>query len=377
MTKTHPMKTHQIVTMSRPFNFSAGPAMLPESILVEAGGELLNWNGLERSVMEVGHRTQAFQDLLTDAKDTLRELLAIPPDYQILFLGGAARTQFAMIPMNLLSEGEKAAYLVSGVWSSLAFDEASRLAPDQAYCIASNANSALPMIPEYSTATLAPNTAYFYYTPNETINGIRFPKVPSHGRAPLIADMTSCLLTEPIHVADYDLLFAGAQKNIGPAGLTIVILRNQLLDKIPQSIIPTMLDYRVHAKHHSLYATPPTFNCYMAAKMFHWIKGQGGVESLYQQNVKKAAALYDFIDESPFYDAVVTGEARSIVNVCFKLNRPELETEFFKAAEKRSLFGLKGHKLVGGIRASLYNAMPMAGVEALIGFLHDFSEDNS
>lgn len=365
------MKTLKM-QQTRAYNFSAGPATLPESLLLEARAELLNWNGLGLSVMEISHRSAPFLAIMDDAEASLRSLLAVPDHYHVLFLGGAARTQFAMIPMNLLAPDAEAAYLISGCWSTMAYTEACRL--KKAYCVATSESSHFTTLPDYHPAALHPDTTYLYYTPNETVDGVRFPTVPSCGEVPLIADMTSCLLSEPINVTDYGLIFAGAQKNIAPAGLTVVIVRADLLKNTPEPVIPTMLDYRIHAAKHSSYATPPTFNCYMAGKMFHWIEAQGGVDALYQINCLKAAKLYQFIDESSFYHSQVAVDARSIVNVCFTLSQPERIDEFVQQATRRGLFGLKGHTLVGGLRASIYNAMPMAGVDALIAFMREFSQ---
>jgi len=343
------------------YYFGAGPAVLPEAILLEAQSALLDWNNSGVSILEVGHRSERFVALLKLAEDDLRELLDIPQNYHVLFLGGAARTQFSMIPQNLLSASKtQAAYMISGVWSSLAFEEAKRFG--QAYAIEPG-------------AACKPDTAYVYYTPNETIDGVRFADIPDTGDIPLVADMTSCLLSEVIDVSRFGLIFAGAQKNIGPAGLTLVIIRDDLLDIKPKHIVPTMLDYRVHAKHHSLYATPPVFQCYMAAKMFQWVKTQGGVDALYQINLKKAAKLYTYIDASTDYQCMVDDlSSRSLMNVCFVLQNKKHEAAFLAAAETRGLRGLKGHRVKGGIRASLYNAMPMDGVDALIQFMDDFSK---
>ncbi len=357
----------------RPYNFGAGPAMLPESILREAQAELLNWQNLGMSVMEMGHRTAPYQALMEQLEADFRELLSIPSNYHVLFLGGAARTQFAMVPMNLLNHNSQAGYLISGVWSSMAYEEACKL--KQAYCIASTKNNNFTCVPDPASWEFDENTAYVFYAPNETINGVRFKKTPSVD-APLIADMTSCLLSEPIKISDFGLIFAGAQKNISASGLTIVIIRSDLLETEIETPIPTMLDYRTHAKHKSMYATPPTFNCYLAQKMCQWIKGEGGVEALYKVNCKKAAALYQYIDKSPFYHCSVQEESRSIVNVCFSLVRPDLEMKFLEQATQRGLYALQGHRVVGGLRASLYNAMPMAGVEALLVFMHDFYEEH-
>ncbi|MDF1646688.1 MAG: 3-phosphoserine/phosphohydroxythreonine transaminase [Legionellaceae bacterium] len=339
------------------FYFGAGPAVLPETILREAQAELLNWNNTGLSILELGHRTDAFVTLLAEAEADLRDLLLIPDDYSVLFLGGAARTQFAMIPMNLMSSDKKRiGYICSGLWSRLAFEEAKRLG--DAYLITHNS-------PEK-------NTAYVYYTPNETVDGVRFPDIPDVGDVPLVADMTSCLLSEPIDVSQFGLIFAGAQKNIGPAGLTLVIIRHDLLKIIPDQVVPTMFDYRVHAKNRSLYATPPVFQCDLAAKMFKWVKAQGGVEALYQVNQAKAAKLYAYIDASKHYLCVVEKPLRSIMNVCFSMTDSSKEAAFLQAAEATGLLGLKGHRVKGGLRASLYNAMPMEGVEALIAFMDAF-----
>lgn len=349
--------------------------MLPEEILLEAQSELLNWQNCGMSVMEIGHRTQACQRLMQEAEDGLRALIKIPEHYRILFLGAAARTQFSMIPMNCLSSGEQGAYWISGVWSSLAYEEASRFG--QAYCLAQLPEKGNEQPLETASLQVKPQTGYLYYTPNETINGIRTEKPPVFKGIPLIADMTSCLLTEPVNISEFGLIFAGAQKNIANAGLTIIIVREDLLEKKPAGPIPTMQDYRVHAKHRSLYATPPVFNCYLAAKMFHWVKKQGGVEALYEQNCKKAERLYQFIDQSSFYTCPIVPEARSIVNVCFTMNQPHLEEQFLSQANRRGLLGLQGHRAIGGLRASLYNAMPMSGVQALIELMSEFSKEYS
>lgn len=357
---------------TRVYNFSAGPAMLPESVLREAQEELLNWKGLGLSVMEISHRSDLFQAMMDEAEASLRFLLNIPEHYHVLFLGGAARTHFAMIPMNLLGPTDKAAYLVSGLWSSLAFDEACKL--KRAYRVGSATSVHSTTLPDYDSSELHSNTAYLYYTPNETINGLRFSYVPTSMGLPLIADMTSCLLSEPINVTDYGLIFAGAQKNIGPAGLSIAIIRSDLLDNAPEPVIPTMLDYRIQAANGSLYATPPMFNCYMTNQMFNWMKSEGGVSAFYQRNCEKAAKLYRYIDESSFYHCPIAPDARSIVNVCFSLADPAREAAFIQLSEQRGLYGLKGHRSIGGLRASIYNAMPLSGVDALIDFMQDFSK---
>jgi len=360
---------------ARVYNFGAGPAMLPEPILKEAQKEFLNWQNLGMSILEVGQRTPEFKALLESAEQTLRRLLTIPQHYHVLFLGGAARTQFAVIPMNFLQPGEEAGYLVTGVWSHMAFLEAQRL--KKAYCVASDEEHGYKSIPDPKNWEIKKGSTYIYYTPNETVNGVRFPYIPKTKGITLIADMTSCLLSEPIDVSQFGLIFAGAQKNIANAGLTIIIVREDLLSRSPNPPIPSMLDYKIQAEYHSTYSTLPTFNCYLAAKMFDWVAAQGGVEVLFEKNCKKAAKLYQYLDSTDFYTTTVSREARSIVNVCFMLKDLDLESKFVYLAQLRGLCGIKGHRFVGGIRASLYNAMPMAGVDALIEFMSEFARENS
>ncbi|HAT7745519.1 TPA: 3-phosphoserine/phosphohydroxythreonine transaminase [Legionella pneumophila] len=362
------------VMNSRVFNFGAGPAMLPEEILKEAQEEFLNWRNTGMSILEIGHRTPEIINLLSTAEQSLRELLNIPKNYHVLFLGGAARAQFAMIPMNLLQPGDEAAYFITGIWSKMAYHEANLL--KQAYYLSNEEKEGFVSIPDYQKWELKSNTAYVYYTPNETINGVRFPYVPKTGGVPLVADMTSCLLSEPININQYGLIFAGAQKNIANAGLTVVIIHEDLLKNQPEPVIPTMLNYKNHAEHRSLYATPPVFNCYLASKMFEWIKTQGGIDGLFQRNCLKAAKLYQYLDSTDFYLTPVSKEARSIMNICFSLCYPDLEQKFLDMANERGLKALKGHRFTGGLRASLYNAMPMAGVDALIEFMSEFAKEN-
>jgi phosphoserine aminotransferase len=357
--------------MTRGYNFGAGPAMLPEGVLQDVQHELLNWQNLDMSILEVGHRTTPFLDLMAQAEADLRDILSIPSHYHVLFLSGAARTQFAMIPLNLICASQQAGYLISGLWSKMAYEEAVKLA--NAYCVASSESTYFLSQPNFDRTTLSENTAYLYYTPNETVNGIRFAGIPQSGDVPLVADMTSCLLSEPLDVNRFGLIFAGAQKNIAPSGLTIVIIRADLLSRLPSTVLPTMLDYRTHVAAHSLYATPATFQCYMAAKMFQWVKMQGGIDVLYQQNCQKAALLYDYIDASEAYQCLVAHEARSLMNVCFSLTNPAREKAFLYGALARKLYALQGHRVVGGLRASLYNAMPLEGVQALIAYMQDFA----
>ncbi|QLZ69257.1 3-phosphoserine/phosphohydroxythreonine transaminase [Legionella sp. PC1000] len=369
------LKLKKAAMTTRVYNFGAGPSMLPEAVLKEAQEEFLDWQNLGVSILEVGHRSPEFSALLNHAEQSLRDLLFIPQNYHVLFLGGAARTQFAMIPMNLLNPEEQAGYLVTGVWSHMAFSEAEHL--KRAYCIASDEENGYKTIPEPKNWKIKENTSYIYYTPNETVNGVRFPYVPNSKGITLIADMTSALLSEPVDIKNFGLIFAGAQKNIANAGLTIVIIRDDLLERMPIPPVPTMLSYKIQAEHHSLYATSPVFNCYLADKIFDWMKAQGGVEEIYRLNCEKAAKLYQYLDNTDFYTTHVNPEVRSIVNVCFSLKNDKLENEFLRLAQLRGLYALKGHRLVGGIRASLYNAMPMAGVDALIEFMSEFAKEYS
>jgi phosphoserine aminotransferase len=280
-----------------------------------------------------------------------------------------------MIPMNFLSPNQHAGYIVSGIWSKMALQEAARL--KNAYCVASTEQYNFSTIPEQTELHIKDDSTYIYYTPNETVNGVRIPYLPKVKNIPLIADMTSCLLSEPIDVKDYDLIFAGAQKNIANAGLTLVIVKDNLLNQEPNPIIPTMLHYKTQVEYHSLYATPPVFNCYLAAKMFDWIKEQGGVDALYGQNCRKAAKLYQYLDSTDFYTTPVHPEARSIMNICFSINNKALEGPFLERAKQRGLYALQGHRFVGGIRASLYNAMPLEGVEHLVNFMTDFAKEHN
>lgn len=354
---------------ARRLNFGAGPATLPLEILVEAQEELLNWRGKGLSILELGHRTPDFMELLQETEASLRRLLAIPDNYKVLFIAGPARMHFSMVPLNLLNAGRKGAYLVSGVWSSMALKEAQRL--KNAYCAASAEADQYRSIPAFSPANLQEETDFLYFTPNETINGTRFARPPEQEELPLVADMTSCLLTEPVNIQDYGLIFAGAQKNIANAGLNIVIMREELAKATEN--LPTMMDYRTWIKHQSLYATPPTFNCYLASKMFAWIEARGGVSSMYQINKQKAKKLYDYIDNSSFYICPVEKNARSLVNICFKTKAQQMDERFVKEAVASGFLGLKGHQLAGGLRASLYNAMPLEAVESLIQFMDDFA----
>lgn len=365
--------------MNRPYYFGAGPAALPEVVLRQVQEELLDWQGKGLSILELGHRTSDFVALMDRLEAHFRALLSIPSDYHVLFMGDPARSQFGMIPLNLLEEDEQAGYWVTGLWSQLALQEASKL--KRAYCIASTEATGFREAFAETTWKLKDKTAYVYYTPNETVNGVRFAEPPCVGDIPLVADMTSCLLTEPLCVEAYGLIFAGAQKNLANAGLTVVIIADRVLKKIKQKKLPTMWDYRTWVESRSLFVTPPTFNCYVMLKVLEWVKEKGGVEYMYAQNLKKAQILYDYLEHSKCFINDIKKEARSFVNVPFRLresltspNPCQKEAAFLAFARKRGLVGLEGHRTVGGLRASLYNAMPVEGVAALVECMHEFEE---
>lgn len=362
-------------TMRRVFNFSAGPAMLPEEVLMQAQAEMLDWHGTGMSIMEMGHRGPEFKIVAEQAEADLRELLSIPNDYRVLFLAGGATTQFAMVPMNLLAEKETADYFDTGIWSKKAIDEASRYGVVNIVA-KTEERDGLFRIPEASHWTLNPNAAYVHYTPNETIEGVEFHNVPQTGNVPLVADMTSVILSKPINVRDYGIIYAGAQKNVGQAGINIVIIREDLL-KDPLPTTPTLYNYKVMAEHESFYNTPPTYAWYISSLVLGWMKRQGGVKAFAELNQRKANKLYSFIDtHKDFYINRVHPEYRSIMNVPFSLVRSEATDSFLQLAQEAGLTNLKGHRIVGGMRASMYNAMPEEGVDALIDFMKEFMRKN-
>ncbi|MBB1073928.1 3-phosphoserine/phosphohydroxythreonine transaminase [Rhodoferax sp. 4810] len=357
------------MTTTRPFNFSAGPAILPEVVLEQARDELLNWHESGMCVAEMSHRGKEFMHIASQAESDLRELLGIPDNYKVLFLQGGASSQFALIPMNLLPPGGCADYINTGTWSQKAIGEARRIG---AINIATTTEeSRFTRAPAANELTLTPNAAYVHYTPNETIEGVEFPYVPATGNVPLIADMSSTLLSRPIDVKQFGFIYAGAQKNIGPAGLTIVIVRDDLIGKAPANT-PAMFDYKVHADNGSMYNTPPTYAWYLAGLVFKWLKDQGGLTAMATINQRKAALLYDAIDRSDFYHSPVDPAARSWMNVPFTLTNPALDKPFLTQAKAAGLLALQGHRSVGGMRASIYNAMPEAGVNALVQFMAEF-----
>lgn len=357
--------------MSRVFNFSAGPAVLPEPVLARARDELTDWHGHGMSVMEMSHRGKDFTGIAEQAEADLRTLLGIPDDYAVLFVQGGASQQFAMVPLNLLPEGGTADYLDTGTWSDKAIEEAARFG--RVNVVASSRDTRYTTIPARTDWRLDPGAAYVHYTPNETIVGVEFHAPPEVGGRPLVADMSSTILSRPVDVSKFALIYAGAQKNIGPAGLTVVIVRRELLGRA-RAQCPTMLDYAVFAQHGSMYNTPPTFGWYLAGLIFGWLLEQGGLPAMAERNARKAAKLYGYLDASGFYRNPVDPACRSWMNVPFRLADESLDAVFLKEAAAAGLVGLAGHRIVGGMRASLYNAMPEAGVDALIAFMQDFMQ---
>ena len=355
--------------MSRVFNFSAGPAMLPQAVLEKAQQEILDWQGSGMSVMEMSHRGKEFMSIAAQAEADLRELMSISDDYAVLFLQGGASSQFAMVPLNLLGNKKTADYINTGAWSKKAIAEAKR------YCdvnvAASSEDSKFTTVPTQDSWQLNPDAAYLHYTPNETIGGVEFSFVPNTGKVPLVADMSSTILSRPVDVSRYGIIYAGAQKNIGPAGLTVVIVRKDLMGQ-PLDSTPTMFNYQVQADNGSMYNTPPTYSWYLAGLVFAWVKEQGGLAKMAEINKRKADKLYAAIDDSGFYANPVDPACRSWMNVPFTLADPELDSVFLEESKEEDLTTLKGHRSVGGMRASIYNAMPEEGVNNLIAFMAEF-----
>ncbi len=358
--------------MTRVYNFSAGPSVLPEAVLQQAQAELVEWHDAGMSIMEMSHRGKTFTAIAEQAEQDLRDLLAIPNNYKVLFLQGGAALQFSMIPINLFGKTAKADYLNTGIWSTKAINEARKYG--QVNVVASSEAQKFTTVPARDTWQCDPNAAYFHYTPNETINGVEMHDVPDVGNVPLVADYSSTILSRPLDVSRFGLIYAGAQKNIGPAGLTVVIIREDLLDShFP--FTPTMLNYKIQADDKSMHNTPPTFGWYLAGLVFKWLKAQGGLEAMAVINQRKAQHLYQAIDNSGgFYKNAIDVRYRSWMNVPFTLPTEALEKSFLAEAEKAGLTTLAGHRTVGGLRASIYNAMPEAGVNALVEFMQVFQQ---
>lgn len=352
----------------RVYNFSAGPAVLPLPVLEQARDELVEWQG-GMSVMEISHRSRAFIAVAERAESDLRELLAVPPDYRVLFMQGGAAAQFSAVPMNLAAVGATANYVNTGHWSARAIAEARRFVKVEV--VGDEAASGYTTVPASATVHAEPGAAYLHYTPNETIGGVEFPYVPESGDVPLVADMSSTILSRPIDVARFGVIYAGAQKNIGPSGITVVIVRDSLLGRAREGT-PLVFDYRTVAEAGSMQNTPPTFGWYFAGLVFQWLKREGGLATMEKRNRAKAELLYAAIDSSGFYSNPVARDCRSRMNVPFRLARPELEKTFLAESESAGLANLAGHRAVGGMRASLYNAMPIEGVAALVAFMREF-----
>ena len=359
--------------MSRVFNFSAGPAALSEEVLQQAREEMLDWQGSGMSVMEMSHRGKEFVSIAETAEADLRELMAIPDNYKVLFLQGGASSQFAMIPLNFATDKRATDYINTGSWSKKAIAEAKRFS--DVNIAATTEEIKFTGTPVQGDLNLSPNAAYVHVTPNETIEGVEFPYLPDTGDVPLVADMSSNILSRPVDVAKYGMIYAGAQKNIGPAGLTVAIIRDDLIGE-PQAGTPTMFSYAAMVKGGSMYNTPPTYGWYLAGLTFQWLKRKGGLAAIAEINERKAKALYNAIDTSDFYANPVSLESRSNMNVPFTLANADLDAAFLTEAKEAGLVTLKGHRSVGGMRASIYNAMPEAGVQALIDFMAEFERRN-
>ena len=359
--------------MARVYNFSAGPAVLPEEVLQEAAAEMLDYQGTGMSVMEMSHRTDAYQAIIDTAEQDLRDLMGIPDNYKVLFMQGGASQQFAMVPMNFM-QNRVADYIITGVWAKKAWQEAQKFGTANA--IASSADKTFSYIPDCSDLPVSENADYVYICENNTIYGTKFKALPNTKGKPLVADVSSCFLSEPVNVTDYGMLYGGVQKNIGPAGVVIGVVREDLIreDVLPGT--PTMLTYKTFADNGSMYNTPPAYGIYICGKVFKWLKKQGGLTAIQTHNEAKAKLLYDFLDSSNLFRGTVEKKDRSLMNVPFVIGDKEMEAAFVKQASEAGLTNLKGHRSVGGMRASIYNAMPLAGVEALVDFMAEFEKKN-
>ncbi len=359
--------------MSRVYNFSAGPAVLPEEVLKEAAAEMLDYRGTGMSVMEMSHRSKAFEEIITTAEQDIRDLMNIPDNYKVLFLQGGASQQFAMIPMNLMKNGT-ADYIITGQWAKKAAKEAEKYG--KVHRIASSEDQTFSYIPDCSDLPVSEDADYVYICENNTIYGTKFKELPNTKGKTLVADVSSCFLSEPVDVTKYGLIYGGVQKNVGPAGVVIVIIREDLITEDVLPGTPTMLTYKTHADAKSLYNTPPAYGIYICGKVFQWIKAQGGLAAMKERNEKKAKLLYDFLDQSKLFKGTVVPKDRSLMNVPFVTGDADLDAKFVKEAKAAGLENLKGHRTVGGMRASIYNAMPYEGVEALVEFMKKFEEEN-
>lgn len=359
--------------MSRVYNFSAGPSVLPEAVLKRAQEEMLEYKNSGMSVMEMSHRSKDYSQIIEDAEKTLREVMNIPDNYKVLFLQGGASSQFAMIPLNLMNKNKKADYVITGMWAKKAHKEAARYGDCK--IIASSDDKTFSYIPELDKNEFRKDADYFYICSNNTIYGTRFVEFPDTGDVPLIADMSSEILSRPVDVSKFGIIFAGAQKNMGPAGLTVVIIREDLIGNA-MDITPTMFNYQTHSENGSMFNTPPTYAIYICKLVLDWVKEQGGLAKMEEINTKKAELIYNFLDSSSMFKATVNGKDRSLMNIPFVTGNDELDKKFVAEATAAGFVNLKGHRSVGGMRASIYNAMPIEGVEKLVKFMSDFENNN-
>ena len=360
--------------MSRVYNFSAGPSMLPLEVLETAAKEMCEFGATGQSVMEMSHRSKEYDAIIKETEANLREIMNIPENYEVLFLQGGASSQFAMVPLNLMNKSGKADFVVTGQWANKAYKEAARYG--EAKVVASSADKTYSYIPKLDKATFTPDADYFHICMNNTIYGTRFTELPDTGNVPLVADISSCILSEPIDVSKFGVLYAGAQKNLAPAGLTIVIIRKDLIGNA-MDITPTMLNWKTHADNGSMFNTPPCYTIYIAKLVLEWIKNEvGGLDKMYELNKKKADLLYGFLDSSEMFKGTVVPEDRSLMNVPFVTGDADLDAKFVKEATEAGFVNIKGHRSVGGMRASIYNAMPYEGVEKLVEFMKKFEADN-
>lgn len=360
--------------MARVYNFSAGPSILPESVLIKAASEMLDYEGSGQSVMEMSHRSPVYDKIICDCQSLLREVMEIPDNYKVLFLQGGASSQFAMVPLNLMNKNGKADYMVTGQFSKKAMEEAARYG--EVKVVASSKDKNFTYVPKVTRADLDADADYLHICFNNTIFGTKFPYIPDTGDMPLVADLSSCILSEPFDVSKFGVIYAGAQKNMAPAGLTVVIIREDLIGNA-RDITPTMFNYKVHVENDSMYNTPPCYSIYMCKLVLEWIKNDiGGLVKMRERNAAKAQVLYNFLDNSKLFKAAVQGEDRSMMNVTFVTGNEELDKKFCKEAAAAGFVNLKGHRSVGGMRASIYNAMPPEGIDKLVAFMAEFKKNN-
>ncbi len=357
----------------RVYNFSAGPAILPEEVLKKAADEMLEYGSSGQSVMEMSHRSKEYQAIIDSVEEKLRKLMNIPQNYKVLFLQGGASSQFAMVPLNLMNKNNKADFVLTGQWANKAYQEASRYGSCRV--VGSSKDKTYSYIPELNPADFDPEADYFHICLNNTIYGTKFPKLPEVGNVPLVADMSSCILSEPVDVEKFGVIYAGAQKNMGPAGLTVVIIREDLIGNA-MDITPTMFNYQIHSDNGSMFNTPPTYGIYILGLVLDWVAQKGGLQAMAEYNRQKADVLYNFLDNSKLFKPTVMGESRSLMNVPFVTGNEELDAKFVSEAKKAGFINLKGHRSVGGMRASIYNAMPIEGVEKLVEFMRKFEAEN-